>query len=71
MMSAVSLGKGRGIWNRPTESGSRWQGGGNFAVDGEGIVVWGKIAERADEVVDFEDVTEIVNGQGNSGGSKL
>jgi hypothetical protein len=71
MMSAYRLGKDRGIWNRPTESGSRWQAGGNFAVDAEGVVKWGGVAGRADEVVDFEDVVKVLNGQGNSGGSKL
>jgi hypothetical protein len=34
------LGKEEGIWNRPTESGNRWQTGGNYGVDKNGIVQW-------------------------------
>ncbi|KAI6788826.1 hypothetical protein KC332_g14027 [Hortaea werneckii] len=56
------LGSEEGIWNRPTESGSRWQVSGFFAVgvdgkgDGDGMVVkWGRAAERADDVPDFEE----------------
>ncbi|GAB1744680.1 hypothetical protein NU219Hw_g2220t1 [Hortaea werneckii] len=58
------LGSEEGIWNRPTESGSRWQVSGFFAVGGlegkgEGeagmVVKWGRAAERADDVPDFEE----------------
>ncbi|PBP28746.1 hypothetical protein BUE80_DR000275, partial [Diplocarpon rosae] len=35
LWEAYALGKREGIWNRPTESGSRWQTAGSFAVDGE------------------------------------
>ncbi|KAI6813379.1 hypothetical protein KC340_g16537 [Hortaea werneckii] len=60
------LGSEEGIWNRPTESGSRWQVSGFFAIgvdgngdgdgDGSGMVVkWGRAAERADDVPDFEE----------------
>ncbi|KAI6911182.1 hypothetical protein KC316_g11047 [Hortaea werneckii] len=62
------LGSEEGIWNRPTESGSRWQVSGFFAVggdeEGEGkenggnggmVVKWGRGAERADDVPDFEE----------------
>ncbi|KAJ5085317.1 hypothetical protein N7532_010088, partial [Penicillium argentinense] len=48
------LGKEEGIWNRPTESGSRWQGAGNWAVDEGGVVRWGGPVKRVDEVVDVE-----------------
>ncbi|RMX79552.1 hypothetical protein D0869_08225 [Hortaea werneckii] len=57
------LGSEEGIWNRPTESGSRWQVSGFFAVGGDGdgegergmVVKWGRAAERADDVPDFEE----------------
>jgi hypothetical protein len=71
MMSAYRLGKDKGIWNRPTESGSRWQSGGNFAVDGEGVIKWGGVAGRADEVVDFADVVKTLSWDGESKSSKL
>jgi hypothetical protein len=61
MMSVYRLGKERGIWNRPTESGSRWQSGGNFAVDGEGLVRWGGVAGRADEVVEFGEIVKALD----------
>jgi len=53
--SALDLGRREGIWNRPTESGSRWQTGGAFAVDAQGVVRWAHVASRADDVPDFEE----------------
>lgn len=49
------LGKEEGIWNRPTESGSRWQTSGFWAVDGDGIVRWGREATSASDVPQFKD----------------
>ncbi|KAM0724189.1 hypothetical protein Q7P37_000071 [Cladosporium fusiforme] len=49
------LGREEGIWNRPTESGSRWQVSGSFGVDGAGVVRWSRPAEGADDVPDFEE----------------
>ncbi|EPS31494.1 hypothetical protein PDE_06449 [Penicillium oxalicum 114-2] len=39
LMGIWKLGKEKGIWNRPTESGSRWQAGGAWAVDEDGLQV--------------------------------
>ncbi|KAK3655243.1 hypothetical protein LTR56_003665 [Elasticomyces elasticus] len=58
MYNVWQLGKSEGIWNRPTESGSRWQTAGAFAVDGEGTVRWGRAANRADEIPDFDAMVE-------------
>ncbi|KAK6391786.1 hypothetical protein LTR65_004280 [Meristemomyces frigidus] len=55
MYEVWRLGKQEGIWNRPTESGSRWQTSGYFAVDGNGVVRWGGSAKRADDIPDFEE----------------
>lgn len=55
MWSVWKLGRQEGIWNRPPESGSRWQSAGTWAVDGEGIVRWGGVCERADEIPDFAE----------------
>lgn len=49
------LGKGEGIWNRGTESGTRWQTSGSFAIDKEGMVRWVEVARSADEIADFEE----------------
>ncbi|TKA24872.1 hypothetical protein B0A50_06601 [Salinomyces thailandicus] len=64
-----ALGKAEGIWNRPTESGSRWQVSGAFGVDGEGIVRWGGAAGRADERFDFEEGVRVV--ESGVGAAKL
>ncbi len=53
LYSVYKLGKTEGIWNRPTESGNRWQTAGGWAVDGKGIVRLGGVAKTADEVPDF------------------
>lgn len=42
------------MWNRPTESGSRWQMPGGFAVDGRGVIKWAHVANTADDVSDFK-----------------
>ncbi|QIX00791.1 hypothetical protein AMS68_006308 [Peltaster fructicola] len=49
------VGKEEGFWNRPTESGSRWQQSGFWAVTADGIVRWGRATESAGDVPDFED----------------
>ncbi|KAJ7210548.1 hypothetical protein GGX14DRAFT_626054 [Mycena pura] len=54
------LGRDEGIWNRPVESGTRWQTSGSFAVDAAGTVRWGGAMRRADEIPDFEAAVEIV-----------
>ena len=53
--NTFALGKKEGIWNRPTESGSRWQTGGAFAVDKKGIVQWSKAASAADDIPDLQE----------------
>ena len=54
LYSVYKLGKSEGIWNRPTESGNRWQTSGSWAVDGKGVVRWGGAAKAADEIPDFK-----------------
>lgn len=49
------LAREEGIKNRPTWSGSRWQTGGVFAVDGKGVVKAGGAALRSDDVSDFKE----------------
>lgn len=60
MWNVYKLGKEQGIWNRPTESGSRWMTSGSFAVDRDGVVRWGGSAERADWIPDFEGAIRTV-----------
>ncbi|CZT50526.1 uncharacterized protein RSE6_11532 [Rhynchosporium secalis] len=49
------LGKKENIWNKPTESGSRWQTSGSFAVGKDGLVKWAEVPKAADQVPDFGD----------------
>ena len=60
LYSVYKLGKQENIWNKPTESGSRWQTSGSFAVDGEGVVKWVKVAKAADEIPNFREALEAV-----------
>lgn len=53
MYSVYRLGKEEGIWNRPTESGNRWQTAGSWAADKEGVVRWGGPSKQADDVSEF------------------
>jgi hypothetical protein len=55
MYSAFKLAKDEKIWNKGTESGTRWQTAGSFAVDKEGIVRWVKVAKAADDMPDFKE----------------
>ena len=49
------LGRSEEIWNRPTESGSRWQTAGLFAVDGNGVVRYAHVAQAADDRGDLDE----------------
>ncbi|KAL8823393.1 MAG: hypothetical protein Q9191_005895 [Dirinaria sp. TL-2023a] len=62
LWNVYKLGKDEGIWNRPTESGSRWQMSGSFGVDSDGIVSWGQTAPSADWIPDFEEAANVVKG---------
>ena len=60
MWSVYKLGKNEGIWNRPTESGSRWQTAGSFAVDDDGVVRWVQVARGADDVAELAKGVEVL-----------
>jgi hypothetical protein len=60
--SVYSLGKNENIWNRPTESGSRWQTGGAFAVDKDGVIRWAHVSKSADDIPNFEEVIKLFGG---------
>lgn len=48
------LGKQESIWNRATESGTRWQTGGAFALDKDGTVKWAHVSTTADDIPNIE-----------------
>ena len=54
MFSVYVLGRDDKIWNRPTESGSRWQSSGAYRVDKKGVVRWVHLASAADGSSDVE-----------------
>ncbi|QSZ30574.1 hypothetical protein DSL72_000130 [Monilinia vaccinii-corymbosi] len=60
VLSVFKLGREDKIWNRPTESGSRWQMSGSWVVDREGIVKGGGVAKSADDIMDFEEAVKLV-----------
>lgn len=53
MSTAMNIGKKEGINIRPTESGSRWQTAGLFAVDGKGQVTYSHPAKTSDDLGDL------------------
>jgi hypothetical protein len=55
MSNVLKVGREERIWNRPTESGSRWQISGTFSVDRNGVVRYVQVARAADEIGDFEE----------------
>ncbi|CAG9944103.1 unnamed protein product [Clonostachys rosea f. rosea IK726] len=63
LWSAYKLGTGEGIWNRTTESGSRWQMSGAFAVNRFGTVVWAHVARSADDIPDFQQALKALSGK--------
>ncbi|KAI1818672.1 hypothetical protein GGS20DRAFT_22 [Poronia punctata] len=58
--SALQLGKKENIWNRIPESGSRWQTGGVFAIDKDGLVRWAHVPARADILPDWDAAVQSV-----------
>lgn len=49
------LGKQENIWNRPTESGNRWQTSGAFGIGGDGVMRWVQIAANAGDMPNLEE----------------
>ncbi|KAK5988761.1 hypothetical protein PT974_10250 [Cladobotryum mycophilum] len=58
LYSAYRLGADEGVWNRPTESGNRWQLGGAFAIDLDGTVRWAHPCTAADDMPDLNAAVE-------------
>ena len=60
LYNVYKLGKAEKIWNKPTESGSRWQTSGSFAVSADGVVAWASVAKAADEIPDFNAALKVI-----------
>lgn len=58
--AAISLGWREGLWDRATESGSRWQTAGAYGIDRFGIVRWAHVPRLASDLADFEDAQAVL-----------
>lgn len=61
MSQVFRLGREQNIWNRPTESGSRWQTSGVYAVDAAGTVRYSHPSQTTDDLGDFEEALKSLN----------
>ncbi|KZL84772.1 alkyl hydroperoxide reductase subunit c thiol specific antioxidant, partial [Colletotrichum incanum] len=55
LSNVFKLSREEGIANRPTESGSRWQTSGAWAVGENGKVTWGGPAQTASEIPNVDE----------------
>lgn len=55
LYKTFQLGKQENVWNRPTESGTRWQTSGAFAVDVDGTVRWTQVATSAPDMPNLDE----------------
>ena len=60
MAEVFKLGRNQNIWNRPTESGSRWQSAGLFAVDSQGIVRYSHPSQTTDDLGELDKALKAV-----------
>jgi len=59
----IMLGRKEGVWGREIGEGAcRWQVGGAWAVDGQGVVRWGGGMQSVDEAVDLDEGVRILLG---------
>ncbi|KAB8227103.1 uncharacterized protein BDW43DRAFT_294909 [Aspergillus alliaceus] len=58
--AAISLGWREGLWDRATESGSRWQTSGAYGIDRFGIVKWVHVPRLASDLAGFEDAQAVL-----------
>jgi AhpC/TSA antioxidant enzyme len=61
LAKVFQLGKTENIWNRPTESGSRWQTAGIFAIDETGVVRYAHPAQTTDDLGDIQAALKSLN----------
>ncbi|KAL2202008.1 hypothetical protein CC79DRAFT_164325 [Sarocladium strictum] len=66
LYSVYRLGQTEGIWNKPAESGSRWQISGAFAVDRSGIVRYAHVDRAADNVPKLDEAVKALGVQKES-----
>ena len=58
MADVFKIGREEKIWNRPTESGTRWQTAGTFGIDSSGRVKYVQVAQQASDNGDFDKASE-------------
>jgi hypothetical protein len=62
MASVFRLGRTEKIWNRPTESGTRWQTAGLFAADSKGVIKYSHPSQATDDLGDIDEALKAVGG---------
>lgn len=62
LWSVYTLGRDEKIFNKPTESGNRWQTSGAFAVGKDGTVKFEHISKSAEDLPDLTKAVEAVSG---------
>jgi hypothetical protein len=60
--AVITLARQDKIKNRPTESGTRWQTSGVFAVDSSGIVKYSHPSRTTDDLGDLDAAVKAVQG---------
>jgi phosphoribosyl-AMP cyclohydrolase len=60
MYTVYRMAKDEKIWNKGTESGSRWQTAGSFAVDADGVIRWVQIPKVMDDLPDLKEAMKAV-----------
>lgn len=60
LSAAMNIGKNEGIDIRPTQSGSRWQTAGLFAVDGRGQITYSHPAKTSDDLGDLKEALQSI-----------
>lgn len=58
LASVIALGRTDGIYNRATNSGSRWQTAGAFAVDVNGVVQWAHVYQSGSDIGDLNEAVK-------------
>jgi hypothetical protein len=60
--AAFTLARQEKIQNRPTESGTRWQTSGVYAIDSSGLVKYSHPSQTADDLGDVDAAVKAVQG---------
>lgn len=66
MAAVFTMARQEKIVNRPTESGTRWQKSGVYAVDASGTIRYSHPSQTTDDLGDLEAAVASVDGTGKT-----